>query len=393
MSKENTTGTIQYSIHYKEIALKRKLISMYERFLRQNISDALQNSFGKKIDFKLNFKNKIGLLRIATEYRHNIETVLNNTYGIAWWGEVEEYDIDVINDGLVQLVSQKLKQKNVKTVDVDVRRYNKEYPLTSQDVFISTANHLRELGIVVDRHARDKVQIVIKNNYVEIILKNQGLGGLPVGSSGRVLLLFSGGYDSIIAGYLLAKRGLAVDLIHFYPKGKYNKEKIEGLSEQLKIFVPRLRLYLYPACSEDGKKRIKYKTLMFRLKMLNIANLWASYKYGEKEYALGTGDNLAQVASQTLSNINALDYIYFKTNEAPKSILRPLLTYDKSEIIEISRKIHTYDLSTIKYEDCCTSISTSAHTKTKIERFLNEVENTTFPDIEEVKEKIVQITD
>ncbi len=180
----------------------------------------------------------------------------------------------------------------------------------------------------------------------------RGPGGLPAGTSGRGLLLLSGGIDSPVAGYLAMKRGVKIDALHFwsYPiVGQRSRDKVVELCEALRDANPELKLYI--AHFTDIQTEIlekcpeRFRVIVMRRMMMRIACEWAA-KLGS--HAIFTGENIGQVASQTLESLRAIEDV------ADLPILRPLICFNKVEIIEIARSIGTYDISCQPYEDCCT---------------------------------------
>ncbi len=193
-------------------------------------------------------------------------------------------------------------------------------------------------------------------------------GGLPVGVSGRVLLLFSGGIDSPLAAYLLARRGCRVDLFHFYAFDNYQnviKSKIVQLSQLLSRYTLSLRLVLVPyrpfyrALQKQSQPGLA--TTLFRRFILRSATYFARQNGYQ---AVASGDNLAQVASQTMANLQTI-------SQASRFLfLRPLLTFNKEEIINWSRQIGTYKLSLRPYQDCCALLAKKPKTKTNLDEIL-----------------------
>lgn len=270
---------------------------------------------------------------------------------------------EIIKQGIVYL---KDTMENAKSFKVEAKRSDKSFPLTSPQI-------QRELGGAL-AEAYPNVAINVHNPEVTVLVeirdkgaylnaeKLPAAGGMPVGSNGNALLLLSGGIDSPVAAYMMAKRGLRVDAIHFQSP-PYTSEralmKVETLCEKLTEYCGDIRFYCVPFteiqealrdnCSGD------YFTVIMRRLMLKIANRFCEKKhYG----ALITGESVGQVASQTLAAIGCTD----KAADYP--VLRPLVGMDKKEIVELARKIDTFETSILPYEDCCT-VFTPKHPKTK----------------------------
>ncbi len=254
---------------------------------------------------------------------------------------------------------------NARTFKVEARRSDKTFPLTSPeiqkqygDVVLDRFPHLK-----VDVHDPDvTVRLEIRDNGAYLsALRITGAGGMPVGSSGRALLMLSGGIDSPVAGYMMAKRGLIVDCIH-YVSPPYTSErallKVEKLCEQLTEYCGDIRFYKVPFTEIQERLRDncpqEYFTVLMRRLMVKVAN-----KICAKEGcgAIITGESVAQVASQTIEALSC-------TNAAAEyPVFRPVIGMDKIEITETARKIGTFETSVLPYEDCCTVFSPK-HPKT-----------------------------
>lgn len=254
----------------------------------------------------------------------------------------------------------------VKTFKVDAKRADKSFPMKTPDLqrelggaILSAYPHLK-----VDVHNPDVTVILeIRDTHAFINAeKIPGQGGMPVGSSGNALLLLSGGIDSPVAAYMMAKRGLNVDAIHFQSP-PYTSEralmKVEELCEKLTPYCGDIRFYCVPFTEIQEALRDncpeEYFTIIMRRLMMKIANIICA----EKDYkALITGESVGQVASQTLMALACTD----RASEVP--VFRPVIGMDKKEIVEIARRIDTFETSILPYEDCCT-VFTPKHPKTK----------------------------
>ena len=252
------------------------------------------------------------------------------------------------------------------TFKVEAKRADKKFPMTTPDIQQALGDAISDAypHLGVDVHNPDvTVLLEIRDKYAFLNAERIiGAGGMPVGSSGSALLLLSGGIDSPVAGYMMAKRGLRVDAIHFQSP-PYTSEralmKVETLCEKMTAYCGNIRFYCVPFTEIQEALRDncpeEYFTIIMRRLMLKIANVICAKKgYG----ALITGESVGQVASQTLMAINCTD----KAADYP--VFRPLVGMDKKEIVEISRKIDTFETSTLPYEDCCT-VFTPKHPKTR----------------------------
>ncbi|MDR1753357.1 MAG: tRNA 4-thiouridine(8) synthase ThiI [Eubacterium sp.] len=256
--------------------------------------------------------------------------------------------------------------KRAKTFKVEAKRADKRFPMKSPDLQRELGGKILEAypHLAVDVHDPDVTILVeIRDNGAYINSERiTGAGGIPVGSSGKALLLLSGGIDSPVAAYMMAKRGLKVDAVHF-ESPPYTTErariKVESLCEKLTAYCSEIKLYcvnfteLQEAISDNSPE--EYFTVIMRRLMLKISNRLCD---NNDYHALITGESLGQVASQTLSAINCTD------KAAAYPVFRPLCGMDKIEITNIARKIGTFEISSLPYEDCCT-IFTPRHPKTK----------------------------
>jgi len=253
-----------------------------------------------------------------------------------------------------------------RTFKVEAKRSDKSYPLKTPDIqrelgaaILSAYPHLK-----VDVHTPDITVILeIRDGHAYLNAERiMGQGGMPVGSSGNALLLLSGGIDSPVAAYMMAKRGLNVDAIHFQSP-PYTSErallKVEELCEKLTPYCGDIRFYCVPFTEIQEALRDncpeEYFTVIMRRLMMKIANIICE-KHDYK--ALITGESVGQVASQTLMALACTD----KASDVP--VFRPVIGMDKKEIIEIARRIDTFETSILPYEDCCT-VFTPKHPRTR----------------------------
>ena len=273
-------------------------------------------------------------------------------------------DFDTICATAEEYLGQTLR--GIRTFKVEAKRSDKAYPMKSPDI-------CRELGAyLLSRHPHLRVNVHQPDLEIMVEIRDRGAyihgpkveaaGGLPVGSSGRALNLLSGGIDSPVAAYCVARRGLALHHIHFASPPYTSlraKLKVRALARELAEYTGNCQLYVVPYTKpqeyiRDNAPDVLFTVLM-RRSMLRIANKVAAQSEME---ALITGESLAQVASQTMAALACTD----AAQDLP--VLRPLIGMDKTEIISISRKIGTFETSIEPYEDCCT-IFTPAHPKTK----------------------------
>ena len=337
-------------IRYGELYLKGKNRNFFERILIKNIRYKLK-SFSCKLE--------VGRSRyLVTDYdsmeQASIVDVLKTVFGIASlsiavcipndYASICEYAVSVA--------------PSCGTFRVNVHRGDKRYPLTSVQLAAKLGEAILQAhkDLQVDLHTpMHTVWVDVRENgtayvYSEVIA---GAGGMPVGCAGKGLLLLSGGIDSPVAGYMMAKRGLQTDVLHFhsYPyTSERAKEKVIQLASVLQKYCGKIHMYCVPVTKIQEAIHAhcndSYMITILRRSMMRIAEKVAQ-KYGCG--CLINGESLGQVASQTLESITV-------TNDVVKSlpVFRPLIGMDKQEIIDVSEKTGTYEISIQPYEDCCT---------------------------------------
>lgn len=252
-----------------------------------------------------------------------------------------------------------------KTFKIETKRSNKKYPLESREVSAAVGEYILDNfpTLTVDVHNPDlTVYIELRNDayiYSKLI---KGLGGLPVGSSGKGIVMLSGGIDSPVSAFLMAKRGVEVEGVYFNSPpytSERAKQKVVDLAERLTLFTGSFKLYVVPFTDLQLYllENVPHDKLTIFLKraMTRVACI-----LGEKDGALAviTGDSVGQVASQTMQGLHAI------SAAATMPIIRPLAGFDKQEIVDIARQIGTFDISIRPYEDCCT-IFVAKHPETK----------------------------
>lgn len=348
-------------IHYGELGLKGENRRFFVDKLKKSIADKLAVS-------SRNIQVSDQRLLVSLPYQSGGEarllTQLSQVFGIAWFAWAGKINADqVLLEKTVTKLANKIKKKD--TFAVRVKRADKRYPLSSIKVEQKIGQILLDkTGATVNLTQPDKtlfIEIAAGMMYL-FWERQQGLGGLPVGTSGKVLTLFSGGIDSPVAAWLMAKRGARVDLLHFcvFPPERIPKTKIVTLHRQLQLYLGQTRLYVVPyvhfqlAVSGLTPMYSRYEVLLFRRFMVQVAEQLA---HKIEVQAIVTGDNLSQVASQTLENLAVVD----RNRLLP--VFRPLLGYDKQEIIALAKKIGTYETSIQPYKDCCSLLQRKPVTK------------------------------
>ncbi len=341
-------------IRYGEIALKGKNQKIFINQLVKNIKDRTQK-------YKHKIKVVSGRIYLILEEEENLEEVieiLKNTFGIISLSIAKEakLNLDDIFLEIKNILDDKLKGVKKLTFKVETNRANKGFELKSPEVS-------REIGHRILVNYGDVLSVDVNNPdfYVNIdirekayiyIDKIEGLKGLPYKTSGKALALLSGGIDSPVAIYKMARRGVKIDCIHYhsYPFTSLRaKQKVLDLANELLKYIDEVKVYIINIL--EIQKNIKEfcpskeMTILSRRFMMQIAEKIA---VENKYQALITGENIAQVASQTIEGLNITN------SSVSLPIFRPLLAYEKNEIISIARKINTYEISIQPFEDCCT---------------------------------------
>ncbi|VVC03011.1 tRNA sulfurtransferase [Candidatus Bilamarchaeum dharawalense] len=246
------------------------------------------------------------------------------------------------------------------TICVETKRSDKSFPMKSQEINAAVGAVLVKKGCKVDLENPEKIIYVdvIPGEVLICFDKFKGFGGMPVGSSGKVLSLLSGGIDSPVSSLLMMKRGCMVDLLHLhsFPSNNHaKKSKIIQLANRIREFSPvKQKLFLVPY-EEFYKATLKIDSkielVIFRRFILHLVNRLArKYKYK----GAVTGDSLGQVASQTLDNL-------FATDEAAQlPVFRPLISFNKQEIVDLAKKVGTFEISIQPYKDCCSLVATKS---------------------------------
>ena len=360
-------------IRYGEIYLKGDNRSYFEKLLAENIKYSLNG-------FKYDLKVKRGRYIISDfEDEEGIISKLSKVFGIHSFslGYMIPSDLEIIKQTALNVI------KHGQTFKVETNRADKRFPKNSQQISAEVGGFILEKirNLKVDLHNPDfTVFIDLREDgntfvYSEII---HGQGGLPVGCSGKGLLMLSGGIDSPVAGYMMAKRGLKISGVHFFSfpyTSELAKDKVIQLAKILSEYNNGFDLYIIPFTKIQEKissLNTTYTVILMRRYMMRIANMLAQ-KYENK--AIITGESLGQVASQTIDSLSATNKI------SDLVVFRPLIGMDKSEIITVSQKIDAYNISILPYDDCCT-IFVPKHPVTK-------------PSIESIEklEKILNIDD
>ncbi|MBS6719748.1 MAG: tRNA 4-thiouridine(8) synthase ThiI [Peptoniphilus harei] len=322
-----------------------KLISTIKRNLRSLDHGKIYQNMGKVY------------VELVTDNEEKMINRLKHVFGIVYIAPcyVVETDKEKIEEAVIKIVDETLKKNpSYKTFKVKTNRGDKSFPLNSMEISAKIGGViLKNFDIKVDVHNPDFfVYCDLKKDTYIYVDKIKAHGGLPSGTNGRGLLLLSGGIDSPVAGFLMAKRGVLVDCLHFhsYPfTSERGEEKVKKLAEDISSFSGDLTFYSVNIL--DIQKEININcpedemTIISRRFMMRIADKIAR----ENGYdCIITGENLGQVASQTIDGLKVTNDI------TDKLVFRPLIGMDKVNIIDIAKDIDTYETSILPFEDCCT---------------------------------------
>jgi thiamine biosynthesis protein ThiI len=342
-------------VRFGELFLKKRNRSLFINDLINNLNNSFQKNNLEFIKIERYFDQFfININNLEVQKLEIIENLLKSTFGI------DSYYVGYLSNEERFQELEFFFENIDKFIKIDftkfrltIKRSDKDFPINSvelQKKFGALVAKKFNLKVSLEEYEKN-IEIAIHKKFVIFLLKkNSCLKGLPIGSSGKALLLFSGGIDSSVAAYNLMKRGLEVEYLHFYVEEKTDKNKIFSLVEKLKKFNNyKGRLYLV-----NTKKLLReishieldsYRIIILKRMFLRFAEKLADKRNIE---LIANGDSLGQVASQTIESMHS---IYSSINS--KLIISPLVTRDKQEIIDEAKKIDVYDLSITKYEDCC----------------------------------------
>ena len=354
-----------FLIKYAEIGVKGKNRYLFEDALVRQIRYALKRCEG---EFKVHKTQGRIYVEVLSDYDYeDTITQLKTVFGVAGICPVvhmEDEGFEQLSQDILDYIEKVHPEKNM-TFKVAARRARKNYPMESMeinsklggiilDAFPEMNVDVHNPDIVIHIEIREKIYI-----YSKVI---PGPGGMPIGTAGSAMLLLSGGIDSPVAGYMIAKRGVSLEATYFHAPpytSERAKEKVVDLAKLVSVYAGPIRLniinftdiqmYIYEQCPHEEL------TIIMRRYMMKIAEAVA---IESNCIGLITGESIAQVASQTLQSLAV-------TNEVcTLPVYRPLIGFDKQEIVEISQKIDTYETSILPFEDCCT-IFVAKHPVTK----------------------------
>ena len=335
-------------IKYGELTTKKNNRNLFINLLYENIKNKLKN-----YDVKI-VKNRVRMFIETNDNIDEIVSILSNIFGIH--SIVVAYKVDNNIDSIKNNVIDIVKNIEFKTFKVETKRSDKRFPIPSME-FNNVIGGLilkNISNVSVDVHNPEyELKIEIREDYAYIYTKEiKGAGGYPVGVAGKGLLMLSGGIDSPVAGYLAMKRGIKIECIYFESPPHTSiqaKNKVKKLVEKLSKYNSNIVLNVINF-TEIQEAIYKYCPKEYMITIMRRMMYRISEKVARKRKALViiNGESVGQVASQTLNSMNVIN------NVTNYPVIRPVACLDKLEIIDISKKIDTYETSILPYEDCCT---------------------------------------
>ncbi len=345
-----------FLIKYAEIGIKGKNRYLFEDALVSHIHHAL-----KRLDGAFTVTKESGRIYAHAAEEYDFDEVVERlkcVFGIAAIcpvARIEDRGFDDLKEQVIRYLDEAYPEKN-RTFKVNARRANKQYPMTSEELN-------RELGAaVLDAFPQMKVDVHHPDILLNVEIRAKGInlyslvipgpGGMPVGTNGRAMLLLSGGIDSPVAGYMIAKRGVTIEAVYFHAPPYTSdraRQKIIDLAREVSRYAGPVRLhivnfteiqlYIYDQCPHEEL------TIIMRRYMMKIAETLAKQR---QCLGLITGESIGQVASQTVHSLAVTNAV------CTLPVFRPLIGFDKQDIVDISQRIGTYETSIEPYEDCCT---------------------------------------
>ncbi len=345
-----------FLIKYAEIAIKGKNRYQFEDALVHQIKNCL-----KKCDGTFKVSKTVGRVYVEAETDFDSDEVINalqHVFGITRICpvvRVPDMGFDDLSEQVIRYMDETYPDKNI-SFKVESRRTRKNYPVNSQEMNAELGARILDAfpEIRVDVHHPDvMLRVEVREDYINIYSKEiPGPGGMPLGTAGKAMLLLSGGIDSPVAGYMISKRGVFIDATYFHAPpytSERAKQKVVDLARIISKYTGPIKLHvinftdiqlaIYEKCPHDEL------TIIMRRYMMRIAETIA--KQVECQ-CLATGESIGQVASQTMQSLNCTNAV------CTLPVFRPLIAFDKQDIVEISEKIDTYETSILPYEDCCT---------------------------------------
>lgn len=374
-----------FLIKYAEIGVKGKNKYIFEDALVKQIGIALD-----RVDGEFRVHKEDGRIYVDTLSEYDFDEVVGalqcvfGIVGICPLVQIEDNGFEDLCQKVIQYVDEVYENKNI-TFKVNARRARKNYPLESMEINRKLGevllNQFEEMK--VDVH-KPKLMLNIEirkhiNIYSETL---KGPGGMPIGTAGKAMLLLSGGIDSPVAGYMISKRGVELEATYFHAPpytSQRAKEKVIDLAKKVAVYSGPIKLnivnftdvqlYIYEKCPHE-ELTIIMKRIMFKI----------AEHFAKESGALGlvTGESIGQVSSQTLQSLGVINEV------CTLPVFRPVVAFDKQDIVDVAIKIDTYETSILPYEDCCTTF-VAKHPVTKPN--LKNIEKSE----EKLKEKIDEL--
>ena len=336
-------------IKYGELTTKKTNRNLFINIITDNIRAALSN-YDVNIE-----KNRVRMfITTSPSSFDEVLSILQNIFGIH--SIVVAYKVNTNIDTIYSSVLEVASSVDFSTFKVETDRADKSFPISSPDFSRNIGAHILKNipGKKVDVHTPDYLlRLEIRHDYTYIYSKEiKGSGGYPLGVAGKGLLMLSGGIDSPVAGYLAMKRGIKLECIYFESPPHTTpaaKNKVESLVRILNKYQPSIRLHVinFTKIQEAIYKNID-PTYMITIMRRMMYRITEKVLRERKCYVIINGESVGQVASQTLTSMQVIN------NVTNLPVIRPVACFDKLEIIDISRKIGTYETSILPYEDCCT---------------------------------------
>ena len=382
-----------FIVRFGETALKGKNKSYFEKKLVDRVKKILRKFSGVDV------YREEGLVFVSANSENSQEELvgeISKVFGISSISPAVETNpnMEDIYETAVNFMMNLIEKESVRTFKVEAKRADKNFPVKSPEIARLVGGEVLKGCKVLKVDVRNPqvcLHVDVRRDKAYIYRKKiQGYGGLPLGTNGKGMLLLSGGIDSPVAGWMMAKRGMSIEAIHFhsYPyTSRRAQEKVEELARQISIYCGDFKLHivnLLPVQEEIIKTCPEEETtILVRRFMMKIAE-----KVGEQTGAktLITGESLGQVASQTTESIVCTD------QSVAMPVLRPLIAMDKVDIMDVAKKIGTYETSILPYEDCCT-VFLPKHpvTRPKLESILHSEEKLNVDKLVAEAMKNVQI--
>ena len=382
-----------FIVRFGETALKGKNKSYFEKKLVDRVKKILRKFSGVDV------YREEGLVFVSANSENSQEELvgeISKVFGISSISPAVETNpnMEDIYETAVNFMRNLIEKESVRTFKVEAKRADKNFPVKSPEIARLVGGEVLKGCKVLKVDVRNPqvcLHVHVRRDKAYIYRKKiQGYGGLPLGTNGKGMLLLSGGIDSPVAGWMMAKRGMSIEAIHFhsYPyTSRRAQEKVEELARQISIYCGDFKLHivnLLPVQEEIIKTCPEEETtILVRRFMMKIAE-----KVGEQTGAktLITGESLGQVASQTTESIVCTD------QSVAMPVLRPLIAMDKVDIMDVAKKIGTYETSILPYEDCCT-VFLPKHpvTRPKLESILHSEEKLNVDKLVAEAMKNVQI--